>query len=182
MSSKKKDNGDSVGIFKQEPGPSKDDACLIYDTKVTSTANNLPPEHTPFIFQQFDQKLQDWDLTSNVFFKELWDKSKQYHPGKKPKESTYTDDSTGVIRQGEYDSVMCHWQNRSDKFLEHKDNMSKDYQKSQGCLYHLLCASFAQTKLTKIHIYEPNTFCDFLVKENPTLIVKDLRIQFMSYD
>jgi hypothetical protein len=59
----------------------------------------------------------------------LWDKAKQYHPGKKPKENTYTDASTDVIRQGEYDSAMCHWLHRSDKFLDHKDNVSKDYQK-----------------------------------------------------
>ena len=118
MSAKKKNNEDSVVIFKQEPGQSKDDASLIYDTKVTHTANNLNPEHTPFIFQEFDQKVQDWDLTSKVVFKELWDKTKQYHPVKNPKEITYTDDSTVVIRQGEYDSVMCHWKNRSHKFLE----------------------------------------------------------------
>ena len=49
MSSKKKDNEDSVVIFKQEPGQSKDDAWLIYDTKVTDAENNLHPDHTyPF--------------------------------------------------------------------------------------------------------------------------------------
>ncbi len=47
MSSMKKDNEDSVVIFKQEPGQSKDDVCLIYDTKVTGVANNLHPEHAP---------------------------------------------------------------------------------------------------------------------------------------
>ncbi len=52
MSVKGKNNEDSVVIFKQEPGQSKDDASLIYDTKVTETANNLHPEHTPFIFQE----------------------------------------------------------------------------------------------------------------------------------
>jgi hypothetical protein len=30
----------------------------------------------------------------------------QYHPGKKPKESSYTDASTDVLRQGEYDAAM----------------------------------------------------------------------------
>ena len=113
--------------------------------------------------------------------KKLWDTSRQYHPGKKPKESSYTDASTGVLRQGEYDAAMRHWQNRSDKFLEHKDNMAKDYQKAQGWLYRLLCTLFAQTNLTKIQIYEPNTFRDSLMKENPALSVEDLRIQFMPY-
>jgi hypothetical protein len=42
-----------------------------------------------------------------------------------------------------------------------------------------MCNSFAQTNLTKIQIYEPNTFRDFLMKENPALTVDDLRIQFM---
>jgi hypothetical protein len=41
-------------------------------------ANQFHPEHTPFIFHQFDVKLSDWDLTSNDFFKKLWDKSSQY--------------------------------------------------------------------------------------------------------
>jgi hypothetical protein len=59
MSAKKKDNEDSVVIFKQEPGQSKDDVWLIYDTTVTGAASNLHPEHVPFIFQQFDQKLSD---------------------------------------------------------------------------------------------------------------------------
>jgi len=69
----------------------------------------------------------------------------------------------------------------SHKFLDHKDTILKDFQKAQGCLYHLLCASFARTNLTKIQIYEPNTFRNFLIKENPALTVKDLRIQFMPY-
>ena len=30
----------------------------------------------------------------------------QYHPDKKPKESIYTDASTDVLRQGEYDAAM----------------------------------------------------------------------------
>jgi hypothetical protein len=68
---------------------------------------------------------------------------------------------------------MRHWKNRSDKFREQKDNMLKDYQKAQGWLYHLLCASFAQTNLTKIQMYEPNSARNFLIKENPTLTVKD---------
>jgi hypothetical protein len=105
----------------------------------------------------------------------------QYHPGKKPKAGSYTDVSTGILRQGEYDSVMCHWQNRSDKFREQKDNMLKDYQKAQGWLYRLLCASFAPTNLTKIQIYEPNSFRNFLIKESQTLTVKDPRIQLMPY-
>ena len=85
------------------------------------------------------------------FLQELQEKVLQYHPGKKPKEGSYMDVSTDTIRQGEFDSVMCHWQNRSDKFREQKDNMLKDYQKAQGWLYRLLCASFAQTNLTKIY-------------------------------
>ena len=181
MSAKKKDNEDSVVIFKQEPGQSKDDAWMFFDAKVIGAANNLHPDHAPFLLQQYDGKLPDWGLNSNVFFKKLWDKSRQYHPGKTPKESSYTDASTGVLRQGEYDAAMRHWQNRSDKFLEHKDNMAKDYQKAQGWLYRLLCTSFAQTNLTKIQIYEPNTFRDSLMKENPALTVEDLRIQFMPY-
>jgi hypothetical protein len=40
MSSMKKDNEDSVVIFKQEPGQSKDDAWLFYDAKVIDAANN----------------------------------------------------------------------------------------------------------------------------------------------
>jgi hypothetical protein len=40
MSAKKKDNEDSVVIFKQEPGQSKDDAWLFYDAKVIDAANN----------------------------------------------------------------------------------------------------------------------------------------------
>ena len=91
------------------------------------------------------------------------------------------DVSTGTIRQGEFDSAMRHWQNRSDKFREQKDNMMKDYEKAQGWFYRLVCASFAQTNLTKIQIYEPNTFHNFLIKENPTLTVKDPRIQLMPY-
>ena len=59
--------------------------------------------------------------------------------------------------------------------------MLKDYQKAQGWLYCLLCASFAQTNLTKIQIYESNTFRNFLIKENPTLTVKDPRIQLIPY-
>ena len=106
MSAKKKDNEDSVVIFKQEPGQSKDDAWLFFDAKVIGAANNLHPEHAPFILQQYDGKLPDWGLTSNVFFKKLWDKSRQYNPGKKPKESSYTDASTDVLRQGEYDAAM----------------------------------------------------------------------------
>ena len=93
----------------------------------------------------------------------------------------YTDATTGVIRQGEYDEAKRHYQSMNIKFLEHKDTMLKDYQKAQGWLYHLLCASFARTNLTKIQIYEPNTFRESLLEENPTLTVKDLRIQFMSY-
>ena len=116
MSAKKKDNEDSVVIFKQEPGQSKDDAWLFFDAKVIGAANNLHPEHAPFILQQYDGKLPDWGLNSNVFFKELQEKVLQYHPGKKPKAGSYTDVSTGIHRQGEYDSVMCHWQNRCDKF------------------------------------------------------------------
>ena len=104
----------------------------------------------------------------------------QYYPGKRPKESSYTD-ASGVIRQGEYDAAMRHWQNRSDKFLEHKDNMAKDYQKAQGWLYRLLCNSFTQTNLTKIQIYEPNTFRNSLMKESPALTVEDVKIQFMPY-
>jgi len=69
MSGKKKDNEDSVMIFKQEPGQSKDDAWLFFDVKVIGTANNLHPEHAPFILQQYDDKLPDWGLNSNVFFK-----------------------------------------------------------------------------------------------------------------
>ena len=102
MSAKKKDNEDSVVIFKQEQGQSKDDAWLFYDAKVIDAANNLHPEHAPFIFQDYDGKLPDWGLTSNVFFKKLWDKSRQYHPGKNPKQSTYTDTSRGVNREGDY--------------------------------------------------------------------------------
>ena len=182
MSGKKKDNEDSVVIFKQELGQSKDDAWLFYDVKIIVTTNNLHPEHTPIIFHQYDGKLPDWDLTSNVFFKKLWDKSSQYHPGKKPKQSSYTDSSTDVIRQGEYHSPMRHWQNRSDKFLEHKDTLAKDYQKARCWLYRLLCNSFAQTNLTKIQIYEPNTFRDSPLKEeNPALTDDDLRIQIMTY-
>jgi len=45
MSAKKKENEDSVVTFKQAPGQSKDDAWLIYETKVTGAANNLHPEH-----------------------------------------------------------------------------------------------------------------------------------------
>jgi len=85
MSAKKKDNEDSVVIFKQELGQSKDDAWLFYDAKVIGAANNLHPDHAPFIFEQFDGKLPDWGLTSNVFFKILWDKSRQYNPGKSQK-------------------------------------------------------------------------------------------------
>jgi hypothetical protein len=174
MSAKKKDNEDNVVIFKQEPGQSKDDAWLFFDVKVIDTANNLHPDHAPFILQQYDDKLTDWGLTSNVFFKKIVGYQK-------PKESSYTNTSTDVIRQDHYDAVMRHWQNRSDKFLEHKDNMTKDYQKAQGWFYRLLCTSFARTNLTKIQIYEPNTFRDSLMKENPALTVDDLRIQFMPY-
>ena len=69
MSAKKKDNEDSVVIFKQELGQSKDDAWLFYDVKVIGAANNLHPDHAPFIFQQYDDKLPDWGLNSNVVFK-----------------------------------------------------------------------------------------------------------------
>ena len=116
MSAMKKDNEDSVVIFKQEPGQSKDDAWMFFDAKVIGAANNLHPDHAPFILQQYDGKLPDWGLNSNVFFKELQEKVLQYHPGKKPKAGSYTDVSTGIHRQGEYDSVMRHWQNRCDKF------------------------------------------------------------------
>ena len=71
MSAKKKDNEDSVVIFKQEPGQSKDDAWLFFDAKVIVAANSLHPEHAPFILQQYDGKLPDWGLTSNVFFKKI---------------------------------------------------------------------------------------------------------------
>jgi hypothetical protein len=108
MSAKKKDNEDTVVIFKQELGQSKDDAWLFYDAKVIGVANNLHPDHAPCIFDQFDDKLPDWVLTSNLFFKILWDKSRQYNPGKKPKESNYTDAFTSKIRQVEYDSAMRH--------------------------------------------------------------------------
>ena len=112
MSAKKKDNEDSVVIFKQELGQSKDDAWLFYDAKVIGAANNLHPEYAPFIFEQFDIKEQDWGLDSNIFFKEVYEKARQYHPGKKSKEKSYTDVSTGVIRQGEYDSAPAcrEWQ------------------------------------------------------------------------
>jgi hypothetical protein len=60
--------------------------------------------------------------------------------------------------------------------------MLKDYQTTQGWLYPLLCASFAKTDLTKIQIYEPNTFRDSIMKEEPVLTFKDLRIQFIPYD
>jgi len=92
-------------------------------TKVIGSANNLHPEYAPFIFEQFDIKEQDWGLDSNIFFKEVYEKARQYHPGKKSKEKSYTDVSTGVIRQGEYDSAMRHWHNMSHEFLEHKDTM-----------------------------------------------------------
>ena len=59
--------------------------------------------------------------------------------------------------------------------------MLKDYQKEQGWLYRFLCTSFAQTNLTKIQMYEPNSFHNFLIKENPTLTVKDPRIQLIPY-
>ena len=55
MSAKKKDNEDSVVIFKQEPGQSKDDAWLFYDAKVIGVANNLHPDFAPFIFEQQQQ-------------------------------------------------------------------------------------------------------------------------------
>ena len=71
MSARKKEFEDSVVIFKQESGQSKGDAWLTYETKVTTVANNLYPDHAPFIFDQFDDKEQDWSLNSNVFFKEL---------------------------------------------------------------------------------------------------------------
>ena len=69
MSAKKKDNEDSVVIFKQEPGQSKDDAWMFFDAKVIGAANNLHPDHAPFILQWYDDKLSDWGLNSNVFFK-----------------------------------------------------------------------------------------------------------------
>jgi hypothetical protein len=116
MSARKKEFEDSVVIFKQESGQSKGDAWLTYEMKVTGVANNLYPDHAPFIFDQFDDKEQDWSLNSNVFFKELQEKVLQYHPGKKPKAGSYTDVSTGIHRQGEYDSAKRHWQNRCDKF------------------------------------------------------------------
>jgi hypothetical protein len=50
-------------------------------------------------FEQFDDKLPDWGLTANVFYQELNQKVVQYHPGKKPKEGSYTDASTSIIRQ-----------------------------------------------------------------------------------
>ena len=56
MSARKKEFEDSVVIFKQESGQSKGDAWLTYETKVTGVANNLYPDHAPFIFDQFDDK------------------------------------------------------------------------------------------------------------------------------
>ena len=71
MSARKKEFEDSVVTFKQESGQSKDDVWLIFETKVTGVSNNLYPDHAPCIFDQFDDKEQDWSLNSNVFFKEL---------------------------------------------------------------------------------------------------------------
>ncbi len=101
MSARKKQFEDSVVIFKQEPGESKDDDWLIFwNEGLTGTTNNLHFEHDPFIFEQFDDKLSDWGLNANVFYQELHEKVLQYHLAKKPKEGSYTDTSTGIIRQG----------------------------------------------------------------------------------
>jgi hypothetical protein len=51
--------------------------------------------------------LPDWGLTSNVFFKKLWNKSRQYHPGKKPKQSSYTDAATG--KTGPISFLSINW-------------------------------------------------------------------------
>jgi hypothetical protein len=59
---------------------------------------------------------------------------------------------------------MDYWQMFKSLHFQMQASDSKDYQKEQGWLYQLLCASFTQTILTKIHIYEPNTFRDFLMK------------------
>ena len=42
--------------FKQEPGQSKDDACLIFETKVVDAANNLHLDFAPFIFEHQQQQ------------------------------------------------------------------------------------------------------------------------------
>ncbi len=62
MSAKKKDFEERVVIFKKEPGQSKENAWLYFDTKVTGAANNLHTDQAPFIFEQFDDKLPDWGL------------------------------------------------------------------------------------------------------------------------
>ena len=67
-------------IYKREPGQSKDDTWLIFETKVTDAANNLHSDHAPFIFDQFDDKEPDWGLNANVFFQELEEKVVKYHP------------------------------------------------------------------------------------------------------
>ena len=77
-----------------------------FETKVTDLVNNLHTEHAPFIFEQFDDKLPDWDLNANVFLQKLQEKVMQYHPGKKPKEGSYTDASTDTIRQCEFVVVV----------------------------------------------------------------------------
>jgi hypothetical protein len=62
MSAKKKDFEERVVIFKKEPSQSKENAWLYFDTKVTGAANNLHTDQSPFIFEQFDDKLPDWGL------------------------------------------------------------------------------------------------------------------------
>ena len=38
--------------FKQEPGQSKNDSWMIFETKVVGAANNLHLDFAPFIFEQ----------------------------------------------------------------------------------------------------------------------------------
>ena len=52
MSAEKKENEDSAMAFKQEPGQSKDDSWLIFETKVVDVANNLHLDFAPLIFEQ----------------------------------------------------------------------------------------------------------------------------------
>ncbi len=49
MSGRKKEFEDNVVIFKREPGQSKEDVWLIFETKVTGAANNLHSDHAPLI-------------------------------------------------------------------------------------------------------------------------------------
>ena len=49
---RKEENEDSAMAFKQEPGQSKDDSWLIFETKVVGAANNLHLDFAPFIFEQ----------------------------------------------------------------------------------------------------------------------------------